>query len=378
MKTLSGIKALDLTTLLPGPLATLILAEAGADVLKIEPPSGDDMRRFPPLVNGVSALFAQLNRGKRSLALDLKSEAGRDSFKALVGAADVLVEQFRPGVLDRLGFGLSVLSDLNPRLITCSISGYGQSGPKRDVAGHDLNYQAETGLLAVSPGSSSHPTVPPALIADIAGGSYPAVINILLALRHRDQTGQGTHIDIAMADGLFTLAFFGLAELEATGRPPRPGGELLSGGSPRYRLYAAEDGALVAVGAIEEKFWQHFCALIGLPDALRDDSDDPAATIDAVAAIIARQPSAHWAGVFAGEDCCANVVRDLGQAVTDPHFRDRGLFARKVEGAQGEMTALPVPVIDALRGEDAELPAPADLTLIEEPLTGWPDSDGGG
>ena len=329
MNPLSGVRVLDLTTLLPGPLATLILAEAGADVFKIEPPGGDGMRRLPPLMGELSALFMQLNRGKRSMALDLKSDAGRDSLAALVRDADVLVEQFRPGVLGRLGFDAATLDALNPRLITCSISGYGQGGPKRDVAGHDLNYMAESGLLAVSPGSSSHPTIPPALIADIAGGSYPAVINILLALRRRDLTGEGERLDIAMADGLFTLAFFGLAGLETGGHPPRPGGELLSGGSPRYQLHAAEDGALVAVGALEQKFWDRFCALIGLPEALCDDARDPDATIDAVAGIIARQPSGHWAEVFAGEDCCANVVRDLGAAIgPDAGDRDTARLAR--------------------------------------------------
>ncbi|MCC0052937.1 MAG: CoA transferase [Rhodobiaceae bacterium] len=374
MKALNGIRVLDLTTLLPGPLATLILAEAGADVVKIEAPAGEHMRRFPPMRGDRSALFSMLNRGKRSIALDLKSEHGRASLDALVRAADVLVEQFRPGVLDRLGFDAETLEALNPRLIVCSITGYGQDGPKRDTPGHDLNYMAESGLLSVSPGAPESPTVPPALVADIAGGSFPAVINILLALRQRDLTGKGCRLDIAMTDALFTLAFWGIAGLDATGKPPRPGGELLSGGSPRYRLYRAADGGLVAVGALEQKFWLRFCALIGLEQTLVDDRD-VAATTAGVARMIAQRPAAEWVSVFEGEDCCANVVRDLEQAMADPHFAGRGLFSRRlsIAGEDAGM-ALPVPVATGLRGaDDAVRETPVAPELPDAPLTRWPE-----
>lgn len=280
---------LDLTTLLPGPLATLMLAEAGADVLKVEPPGGEDMRRVPPMRGGVSMLFTMLNRGKRGIELDLKAPAGKAALEALVREADVLVEQFRPGVLARLGFGAERLSELNPGLITCAITGYGQEGPRRDEPGHDLNYISQTGLLAMSPGTREAPTLPPALIADIAGGSFPAVINILLALRLRDRTGKGQHIDVAMTDAMFTLAFWGLAMLEDSGAAPRPGAELFSGALPRYRLYPAACGRLVAVGALEDKFWIRFADLIELPKNLREDHVDPEATAREVARLIAGQ-----------------------------------------------------------------------------------------
>ena len=379
MNPLSGVKILDLTTLLPGPLATLILAEAGADVLKVEAHAGEDMRRFPPMRGKTSALFAVLNRGKRSIGLDLKAASGKQSLENLIRDADVLVEQFRPGVLERLGFDADTLEKLNPRLIVCSITGYGQGGPKRDVPGHDLNYMAESGLLSVSPGSPENPTVPPALIADIAGGSFPAVINILLALRQRDQTGKGCHLDIAMTDALFTLAFWGLAQLDATGKPPASGGELLSGGSPRYRLYKAACGGLIAVGALEQKFWSKFCALIELPQTLVDDTIDPAATAAAVAECIAAKTAADWSAIFDGQDCCANVVRSLAEARTDPHFMARGLFSGKAGLPDGDAAmALPVPVSSLFReDEPVTRAAPVELEKVETVIACWPDSDDG-
>jgi crotonobetainyl-CoA:carnitine CoA-transferase CaiB-like acyl-CoA transferase len=191
MQPLSGLLVLDFTTLLPGPLAALMLAEAGAEVVKIERPGGEDMRRYPPFWEGESAAFALLNRGKTSLVADLKSKDGQTKLNVLLEKTDVLVEQFRPGVMNRLGFGYDAVRALNPRLIYCSISGYGQSGPRAGEAGHDLNYIGNTGLLSLQPGPADRPVVPPALVADIGGGTGPAVINILLALRQREQTGNG-------------------------------------------------------------------------------------------------------------------------------------------------------------------------------------------
>src|SRR5476649_1520434 len=211
MQPLSRLLVLDFTTLLPGPLAALMLAEAGAEVIKIERPGGEDMRRFRPVMGGESAPFALLNRGKTALTLDLKSEADRAKLISLIKRADILIEQFRPGVMARLGLGYDDASALNPRLVYCSISGYGQCGPRVDEAGHDINYIGNSGLLDLQPGPLEHPVVPPMLAADIAGGSFPAVINILLALRARDQSGQGCHLDVAMTDAMFTFGWAALA-----------------------------------------------------------------------------------------------------------------------------------------------------------------------
>lgn len=347
---LAGILVLDFTTLLPGPLATLLLAEAGAEVIKVERPGGEDMRHYEPRFDGESAMFAQLNRGKKSLVLDLKSEADRQQLTPLLQRADVLVEQFRPGVMARLGLGYEAVRAINPRLVYCSITGYGQSGPRADEAGHDLNYVGMTGLLALQPGPPGKPSVPPALIADIGGGTLPAVINILLGLRQRDATGQGSCIDIAMADAMFTFAGHALAQGSATGKFPGAGAARLTGGSPRYQLYPTRDGKLVACAALEQKFWITFTAAIGLAPEFIDDRRDPAQSIAAVAAVIAGKTADEWRPVLAEADCCVTIMATLEDALRDPHFVERGLFAHKVAGPTGAtMPALPVPIDPAFR-----------------------------
>jgi len=299
MRPLEGYLVLDFSTLLPGPLATLLLAEAGAEVITIERPGGDDM---PSL--------ASLTRGKKRLVLDLKSPRDRDQLAPLLGRADVLVEQFRPGVMRRLGLGYEDVAAINPKIVYCSITGYGQDGPKSSVAGHDVNYIADTGLLSISMGTPSNPVIPPALIADIAGGSYPAVINILLALRERDVTGRGRHIDVSMTDNLFTLLL---------------GSSVITSGSPRYRLYPTKDGRMLAVGALEQRFWDAFCHILGLDAGLRDDANDPAATSARVAEIIAGETADTWTRRMAGHDCCCCVVATLDEVSRDPHFVARGV-----------------------------------------------------
>jgi crotonobetainyl-CoA:carnitine CoA-transferase CaiB-like acyl-CoA transferase len=331
-------------------MATLLLAEAGAEVIKVERPGGEEMRAFPPPWGDTGAAFALLNRGKKSVAVDLKQATTLERVRALAATCDVLVEQFRPGVMDRLGLGYETLRRLNPRLVYCAITGYGQSGPRRDRAGHDLNYSGDTGLLALSCGTPGKRTVPPGLIADVAGGAYPAVINILLALRQRDATGDGTFLDIAMADNLFPFTFWALGQVAATGRRPTNGGERLTGGSPRYHLYETRDGAVAAVAALEQKFWLAFTQAIGLEPEHVDDTRDPARTTARVAEIVADRTAAEWLPVFDAADCCCSIVQDITKALADPHFIARGLFARRLLNDRGDsMTALPVPIANDFR-----------------------------
>lgn len=356
---LAGLVVLDFTTLLPGPLATLMLAEAGAQVIKIERPGGEEMRHFEPRWDGEAAPFAMLNRGKRSLVLDLKSEADRGRLLPLLRTADVLVEQFRPGVMRRLGLDFASLRKHNPRLVYCSITGYGQSGPRAGEAGHDLNYIGNTGLLSLQPGTPDRPAVPPALIADIGGGTLPAVINILLGLRQRERTGKGCAIDIAMTDAMFTFASPALAATQATGRFPRPGGERLTGGSPRYQLYPTMDAKLVACAALEQKFWLAFTAAIGLSAENVNDRRDPAATKAAVAKIISGKTAGEWRPILAAADCCATIVASLEEALRDPHFIARGLFAHTLASDSGKtMPALPVPIDPVFRARATTKTAP--------------------
>jgi alpha-methylacyl-CoA racemase len=358
-KPLEGILVADFTTLLPGPMATLMLAEAGAEVVKIERPGGEDARRFAPMKNGYSAPFAVLNRGKKGLVADLKTAEGKAAAWDLVARADVLVEQFRPGVMERLGFGYDAVRAKNPKIIYCSISGYGQQGPRREEAGHDLNYIGATGLLALAPGPADRPVVPPALIADIGGGTFPAVTNILLALLARAKTGQGSYIDVAMTDAMFAFAWYAFATLQATGRNPLPGEMRHNGGSPRYQLYVASDGKLVACGALEQHFWLAFARAIGLPPEFVDDESDPRGTVEAIRKIIVAKPSTHWKPIFAEADCCVTVVATLEEALADPHFIERGLFGRVVTAPDGStIPALPLPIAAAFRADDTARPFP--------------------
>jgi|JI10StandDraft_1071094.scaffolds.fasta_scaffold46356_5 alpha-methylacyl-CoA racemase len=356
MAPLDGITVIDFSTLLPGPLATLILAEAGATVLKVERPgTGEDMRAYPPAFGKDSVNFALLNRGKRSIALDLKAPGAVDRLLPLIDRADVLVEQFRPGVMDRLGLGWERLSQRNPKLVYCAITGYGQTGPKAQIAGHDLNYMAETGLLALAAGPDGAPVVPPALVADIAGGTYPAVINILLALAERQRSGVGRRLDIAMTDNLFTFMYWAMGDGIAGGKWPRPAGARVTGGSARYRIYRTRDGAYMAAAPLEDRFWTIFCEVVDLPAAARDDRADPEASARAVAERIASRTAAEWQAAFTGRDCCCVVVNTLEQAMADPHFVGRDLFARGLlDGLGGRMPALKTPVVPGMTATPAE------------------------
>ena len=350
---LEGLKVLDFSTLLPGPMASLFLADAGAEVIKIERPgTGEEMRGYVPKWGADSVNFAMLNRGKRSLALDLKDPASRQVLEPLLRDADVVIEQFRPGVMARLGLGYDDVRALNPDIIYCSISGYGQTGPKSLRAGHDLNYIGDAGLLALSHGEAARPVLPPALIADIAGGTYPALFNILLALRARDAGKGGAHLDIAMAENLFPFLYWAMGDGQAAGQWPGNGDALVTGGSPRYQLYATADGRMLAAAPLEAKFWAIFCDAIGLPADLRDDARDPEATRAGIAAIIASREAIHWAEVFETADCCCSIVQSIEDALEDPHFAARGVFSRRVTNDRNAtMRALPTPVARVLASD---------------------------
>ena len=367
---LSGVKIVDFTTLLPGPLATLMLAEAGAEIIKIEPPGGEAMRHTDPRIDGVSVLFALLNAGKKFVCADLKDDEQKSKLIELIDTADALIEQFRPGAMDRLGLGYETLSARNQSLVYCSISGYGQTGPMAGRAGHDLNYMGESGVLSLNPGPSGAPQLPPILAADIAGGTYPAVVNILLALMRRAQTGEGVHLDVAMSENLLPFAFWSLAE-GAAGKPwPEPGDHKFSGGLARYQLYTAADGGIVAVAALEEKFWSAFCEAIDLPKALQDDGADRQASIAGVGRIIAGNDTIHWRKVFAGVDCCASVVNSMEQALVSQHFAERGIFDFQIAGeGLDPLAALPLAISTRFRrqsGKPRTVAAPgADNQLLE-------------
>lgn len=323
---LDGILVLDFTTLLPGPLATLMLRRAGARVVKIERPGGDELRGYEPKLGADSVQFALLNEGKEMLTLDLKS-GDRGALDPLLRSCDVLVEQYRPGVMERLGLGYQAVKQLNPAVVYCSITGYGDSGPLAQTAGHDLNYLAATGLLSLT----REPTLPPVLIADIGGGAYPAVVQVLLALLDRARTGKGAKVEAAMARSLFSWVPYQLGRGFLTGQWPRPADDMTTGGSPRYNLYRTADDRFLAVAAIEDRFWKRLCELLGV--GLDSDADT-------LAQVIRSRDASHWRELLEGEDTCANVVRSLEEAVSDAQFKD--LFECLLPGQQ--IPALPLPI----------------------------------
>jgi alpha-methylacyl-CoA racemase len=366
---LTGIRVLDFSTLLPGPLTTLLLAEAGADVLQLErPPRGDEMRGYVPRLGESSANYALLNRGKRSVAVDLKDPAVRDRLLELAAEVDVVVEQFRPGVMDRLGLGYEAFRAVNPAVVYCSITGYGQTGPTATRAGHDLNYLAESGLLGAVVDDRGDPHLPPTVIADIAGGTYPAVVNILLALFRRATTGEGCRLDIGMTPNLATLAYGYLATHAGSGTWPEPGRDLLTGGSPRYHVYRTADGRHVAAAPLEDRFWARFCELLDLPEDLRADAGREAEVVAAVAARIAAHPAEHWRRLFDGEDVCCSVVATFQEAADSEALRTES--AHRVAGDGFDVAALPVPVVDEFRGEPRALPYPPLRTDLQALTSG--------
>ncbi|WP_309610697.1 CaiB/BaiF CoA-transferase family protein [Sphingomonas sp.] len=359
MSPLEGLLVLDFSTLLPGPLASLMLAEAGAEVIKIERPGlGDEMRSYEPKVDGDSVNFRLLNRGKRSLAIDLKQPNVVATLRPLIERADILIEQFRPGVMARFGLGAEAVRTINPGIIYCSITGWGQSGPKSGVAAHDLNYMAETGLLGLTGGADGAPVLPPILAADIAGGTLPAVLNILLALRRRDATGEGATLDIAMGDSMLTFAYWGLGNGLFAGQWPTRGGDLVTGGSPRYNIYRTADDRFIAAAPLEERFWRAFCDAIELDAKWRSTTAEPTSATRAVADRIATRTADQWAALFAGHDVCCSIILDLQGALADPHFRGRGLVDANA-WAGSILPSLPVPIDAAFRGRPNDLgPAP--------------------
>ena len=319
---LEGLKVLDLTRLLPGGFCSMLLADFGADVIKVEDTGlGDYVRWAPPYYEGVersagSALFLSLNRGKRSIRIDLKSAQGKDVLLRLVREADVLLESFRPGVLDRLGVGYERLREENPGLVYGAITGYGQDGPGRDRSGHDLNYLGLNGILGLS-GEADGPPVPSAAqVADLGGGALMAVVGVLIALRERERSGQGQQVDCSMFDGSLSLLAMLAAEMLAGGAVPRRGELRLAGGIVCYRPYRCADG-YVTLGALEPKFWSAFCQGVGREDLAGHAFDPPGSEAHrTVSEIFAERTREQWRAFAAEHDCCLEPVLDLDEALS--------------------------------------------------------------
>jgi alpha-methylacyl-CoA racemase len=326
---LQGIRILDLSRLLPGPFLTMVLADLGADVVKIEDPRlGDYMRAGVPARGGLSGRYLAVNRGKRSAVLDLKADAGREALLRMAGKADVVVESFRPGVMDKLGLGYAALAAANPAIVMCSISGFGQTGPYVDRAGHDLGYIALAGVLAMGGTAGGAPMMPGVQIADLAGGALWSATAILAALVRRHRTGKGAQLDISMTEGALALASHELGNLACGGAVTRGTGAL-NGGLACYGIYRTLDDRYLAVGALEPKFWIALNQAIGRPPNIAElagGPDDQAKTRAELAARFATRTAAEWTAILAEHDCCVELVTELAELAEHPLHRAREVF----------------------------------------------------
>jgi crotonobetainyl-CoA:carnitine CoA-transferase CaiB-like acyl-CoA transferase len=360
MKALEGVRILDLTRMLPGPYATIILADLGAQVLKIEDPrSGDPTRWSPRHRINQNSTFDTINRGKQSLALNLKSEKGVAIFQRLLENADVVIEGFRPGVMDRLGIGYQTLRLLQPRVIFCSISGYGQDGPLRDRGGHDVNYLALAGVLGLQTDSAGTPVLSGIQVADL-GGALFAVIGILAALAARDRTGKGQLVDVSMMDVGMALLPVAASRLFA-GDPVPLGARLpLSGGLACYNIYGTADGRHLSIGALESKFWERFCQVIGREDFIPRQFDEGEAQytmISAIRDILKTRTQSEWIDQFRQTDACVEPVLSLEEAFRTPQARHREMIVEAEHSSPGKAFQLGLPF--KLSATPPGIPAPA-------------------
>jgi len=323
---LAGIRILDLTRLLPGPVTTLHLADLGADVIKIEDPQVGDYARTLGTGQGEengqsSAYFRMINRNKQGLRLDLKKPEGVEVFMRLAREADVIIESFRPGVMDKLGVGYAAIAAVNPKIAYCSISGYGQDGPYKDRAGHDINYLGYAGVLDQIGSEGGNPAIPNFQIADLLGGALTAAMGILAAVVEAQRTGQGRYIDVSMTDSVLAHTYFTMLRLNDAGQSAPRGSDLLSGGLPCYATYRCADGKYMAVGALEGKFWKIACAVLGRPDWLKRQWD--ASLRGELAELFATRPRDEWASLFAAVDCCITPILSPEEALANEQISAR-------------------------------------------------------
>jgi crotonobetainyl-CoA:carnitine CoA-transferase CaiB-like acyl-CoA transferase len=328
-RPLEGLRVLDLTRLLPGGFCTMLLAELGADVLKVEEPGkGDYIRWMEPFAGEASAGHLALNRGKRSMTLNLKHERGPEVLARLARRADVLVESFRPGVLDRLGVGYARLAEENPGLVWCAITGYGQDGPYRDRAGHDVNYLGYAGVLDLIGPRDGDPVIAGVQIADVGGGALMAAVGILAALRDRDRTGRGRFVDISMLDGAVAWLAMHATAFFIDGVLPRRGRMRLSGALACYRIYRCADGRHVTVGALEPQFWAALCDALGLPELASRQLAPPEeqdAMAERIQEVFLTRTRDEWVRDLGHLDACVGPVNDVAEAFADPQVRARGM-----------------------------------------------------
>jgi crotonobetainyl-CoA:carnitine CoA-transferase CaiB-like acyl-CoA transferase len=337
-QALDGIRVLDLSRMLPGPYASMMLGDLGAEVIKVEEPKvGDPTRQSRPKISGESAAFFQVNRNKKSIAIDLKHTDGREIFLKLARTADVVLEQFRPGVVDRLGVGYETISELNPRIIYSSLTGFGQTGPHASRSGHDLNYLALSGVLGLTTDERGKPVIPGVQVADLAGGMITA-FGILAALIARERTGRGQYIDVSMFDVMLSMLVIPAAH-HFTGKTIGVGGKYaLSGAYPFYNVYETSDGRFMTLGALEPKFWANFCGAIGREDLITrqfDEGERRENLFEEVRAVFISRTQAEWVELLGNADCCSEPVLSMAEAFEHPQTIARDMMGDMEQARAG-------------------------------------------
>ena len=361
MMALEGVRVLDLTRLLPGSFTSLILGDNGAEVIMVENPAGGDPgRKSPPFIQGLSARHLMLNRNKKSITLNLKSKRGQKLLLELVKTADILVENFRPGVMDKLGIGYTCLKEVNPRLIYCSITGYGQTGSARDLPGHDVNYISQAGILGLTASQGDSLPLPGVQIADLGGGSLMAVIGILLALTVKRQTGEGQYLDIAMVDGITSWLPLVAAEYLAGGKAPGSGEHPYAGPLACYNTYRTKDNRYLALGALEPKFWVNLCRRLGLEEfiPIQKDPDHQEKMKAYLKGKFSSRSLDEWIAEFEHEDVCLTPVLRIDEALSDPRVSERQMVFQVEHPVAGPIRQLGFPIKLSVTPAEYRLGAP--------------------
>lgn len=359
---LSGVKIIDFTRLLPGPLATMFLADMGADVIKVEDPDNPDyIRNFPPFMNGISAYYLALNRNKRSLAVNYLSAGGKKMILDLISSADVLVEQYRPGVMKEMGFGYQALSQINPRLVYVSVTGYGQQSSMANKAGHDLNYIATAGALQITRDAEGNPVIPGYQLADIAGGSYMAMNAVLAALYQREKTGKGNFVDVSMTDAVVPFSVLQFAKAQTMEKENSAAPFELSGGLANYNVYACADGKYIAMGSLEPKFWSQFCAKVGRTEWTKvtiHPGPEEEQLKREVREFFATRSSAEWQELFKNEDICFTVINSMSDLAGDKYLNERKMFIDTLHPVAGNYKTISQPLKFEQHENKTSWPAP--------------------
>ncbi|MDP6475470.1 MAG: CoA transferase [Alphaproteobacteria bacterium] len=371
---LDGVRVLDLSQYVPGPYATLLLADMGAEVVRVEPPGGEPMRRFgPPDADGISAWYKVVNGSKSVLEIDLKSAAGKADLERLIEGADAMLESYRPGVMERLGFGAERIKELNPRLVYCALSGWGQTGPYRERAGHDLNYMALMGGLVTS-GPRDAPAIMFPQVADYSSG-IQAALALMGGLMGRDRpggSGQGCFIDTSIAEAVVPWQMWTLTGMLRPGFDIARGNIYLNGGTAFYNIYRTKDGRFMTLGAVEEKFWHAFCDTVGRPDWRQRQWETPPqnALIGELTALIAEKTMVEWETQFAEVDCCFERVHEMAEMVEHPHIKARAMV-RPHDGVGGTDPFVEVLYPAWVDGKPPETRAPVRYRKVAEVIEEW-------